>query len=300
MAFNFFGDSNMSNLFQDIRQLCAKHGYRAVQEGITTVIQEDYFVLKGLVEGCSLGHNPTFGEGCGQGHNLTFGEGGGQGHNLTFGEGGGHGKSQILVDETIDFHIPFVNQQTTQKKQVKKANKTKEPEYAEAAETFAEDMIDGLVDTSKLGTIKAGTDGVLHEGHLAAMPNVWNARHSKLVGAEIVVNKLGNKEEPEVKPTFFTVAEEKAWQKEEEAKTRQKLDATGIKPESLLTQENLEQWILKEKKGYAYVARRHVGLSESAVQAACKEFGIVSDAAKRRQAIVASRVNAMRGRGRGR
>ncbi len=215
--------STESNLYNEIRLLCAKYGYRSVQEGVHTVIQEEYAALKSLVEGTT-----------------------------------------VLPKETP-------------KKVVTKAKKENEKkvqeEFAPAAEVFQEDLIDGLVDSTKLGQIKSGT--------------------------EIVVSKLGAAEEPETKPTFFTAAEERQWQKEEEAKTRAKLDATGISPESLLNRENLEQWIQKEKKGYAYVARRHVGLPESAVVAACKELWIVSEAAKRRQAIVASRMNAKRGRGRG-
>lgn len=264
MAFNFFG-SDMSNLFQEIRQLCARHGYRAVHDGLQQVMQEDYLVLKGIFEGTSplasapepawLKQEPM----------------------------------EFVLSETID-STPAASvsaasvaaasvaaahqQQQQQKKKVTKAKKkeVEQPEYAPPAEMFSTDMLDGLADTTKLGTIRAGT--------------------------EIVVSKLGHQEEPEVKPTFFTAADERAWQKEEEAKTKAKLDATGIKAESLLTRENLEQWIQKEKKGYAYVARRHVGLPESSVVAACKEMGIVSEAAKRRQAIVASRVNAKRGRGR--
>lgn len=260
MAFNFFGAPDMSSIHQEIRQLCAKHGYRAVHEGLQFVMQEDYRVLKSIFEGVP---EPT---------PFT--------HHTVF------------VSDTID--TPFASfdaaiqqpqqQEKKQKKQVKKANKElqqkkekepeNKPEFAPPAETFPEDMLDNLVDSTKLGTIKPGT--------------------------EIVVSKLGNQEEPEVKPTFFTSADERAWQKEEEAKTKHKLDATGITPESLLTKENLEQWVQKEKKGYAYIARRHVGLPEPMIAAKCKEFGIVSEAAKRRQAIVAARANAARGRGRGR
>jgi hypothetical protein len=251
MAFNFFGCPEMSTLFQEIRQLCAKHGYRAVHDGLATVMQEDYLVLKEFFSCKELAPIPSKAKA---------------------------NAKEVVISETIDtVTFPDVFPSAVQKKKVTKAKKQEEKvvaEYAPAAEMFSEDLIDGLVDSSKLGQIKSGT--------------------------EIVVSKLGASEEPEVKPTFVTAAEERQWQKEEEAKTRAKLDATGISPESLLTRENLEQWIQKEKKGYAYVARRHIGLPEAAVVAACKELGIVSDAAKRSQAIVAARANAMRGRGRGR
>ena len=246
MALNFAGLGNQF-LPNKIRQLCAEHGYKAVKEGIEQVLREDFQALQEI-----------FASVAGSVANVPK-------------------KAEHVKPNPITQTIQKVEQsdvETKEKKTVKKAKKEKEtpPEYAEAAETFAEDLIDGLVDSSKLGSIKAGT--------------------------EIVVNKLGNSEEPEVRPAFSTTAEEKAWQKDEEAKTLAKLRATGISPESLLTKENLDQWIGKEKKGYAYVARRHVGLPETTIQNACRMYGIVSEAAKRRQAIIATRVNSMRGRGR--
>lgn len=248
MSFFDFGQmASVSSIHQEIRMLCAKYGYRSVQEGIQSVIQQDYASLKELVEGISPGGGGFF----------------------------------VPVDAEASGSVPEIVTLPVerQKKTVKKAKEKEKkedvaPAFAPAAEVFQEDLIDGLVDTTQLGTIKPGT--------------------------EVVVSKLGASEEPEVRPTFYTVAEERAWQKEEEAKTKAKLDATGIAPDQLLTKENLQQWVQKEKKGYAYIARRHVGLPESAIAAKCKEFGIVSEAAKRRQAIVASRVNAARGRGRGR
>ena len=291
MSFFDFGQmASVSSIHQEIRMLCAKYGYRSVQEGIQSVIQQDYASLKELVEGISPG-------------------------------GGGFFVPVAAVPDASD--VPQVLSQPGErkKKSVKKAKEKKEDEkkeeFAPAAEVFQDDLIDGLV----------GTVGCPLQGHPPAVPQLPSLRHSNIgaggaganikvsldsavggttqlgtikPGTEVVVSKLGASEEPEVRPTFYTVAEERAWQKEEEAKTKAKLDATGIAPDQLLTKENLQQWVQKEKKGYAYIARRHVGLPESAIAAKCKEFGIVSEAAKRRQAIVASRVNAARGRGRGR
>lgn len=242
MAMNFAGLGNQF-LPNKIRQLCAEHGYKAVKEGIELVLREDFQALQEI---------------------------------FASGAASASGATDSKKQENVQAN-PLTQTTEKEKKTVKKAKKEQKevvPEFAEAAETFEEDIIDNLVDSSKLGSIKAGT--------------------------EIVVSKLGGSEEPEVRPTFSTSAEEKAWQKDEEAKTLAKLRASGIEPESLLTKENLEQWIGKEKKGYAYVARRHVGLPETAIQNACREYGIVSEAAKRRQAIIATRVNSMRGRGRGR
>ena len=263
MAMNFAGLGNQF-LPNKIRQLCAEHGYKAVKEGIELVLREDFQALQ----------------------EIFASEAGSAAGSAAGSTAGGAASVPKKVDHVQATPLTQTNQAVEQseveakekeKKTVKKAKKEQKespPEFAEAAETFEEDMIDNLVDSSKLGSIKAGT--------------------------EIVVSKLGSSEEAEVRPTFSTSAEEKAWQKEEETKTLAKLRATGITPESLLTKENLEQWIGKEKKGYAYVARRHVGLPEATIVATCKEYGIVSEAAKRRQAIIASRTNVMRGRGRGR
>jgi hypothetical protein len=55
--------------------------------------------------------------------------------------------------------------------------------------------------------------------------------------------------------------------------------ANGVDPESLLTRENLEQW-LKSGKSYQRIARDYVGLHESIVSAKAREFGFQSLASK--------------------
>jgi len=80
----------------------------------------------------------------------------------------------------------------------------------------------------------------------------------------------------------------KKWQKEQEEKKKRELDAEGINPASLLTKENLQRWIVEEKKTYAAVAREYVGLPESMVASSAKKFGILSQTAIRRGMIVAS------------
>lgn len=80
----------------------------------------------------------------------------------------------------------------------------------------------------------------------------------------------------------------KKWQKEQEEKKKRELDAEGINPASLLTKENLQRWIVTEKKTYAAVAREYVGLPESMVASSAKKFGILSQTAIRRGMIVAS------------
>lgn len=81
----------------------------------------------------------------------------------------------------------------------------------------------------------------------------------------------------------------KKWQKEQEEKKKRELDAQGINPASLLTKENLQRWIVDEKKTYAAVAREYVGLPDSMVASSAKSFGIQSDTTKKRAMIAASK-----------
>jgi hypothetical protein len=81
----------------------------------------------------------------------------------------------------------------------------------------------------------------------------------------------------------------KKWQKEQEEKKKRELDAQGINPATLLTKENLQLWIVTEKKTYAAVAREYVGLPDSMVASAAKSFGIQSDTTKKRAMIAATK-----------
>ena len=81
----------------------------------------------------------------------------------------------------------------------------------------------------------------------------------------------------------------KKWQKEQEDKKKRELDAQGINPASLLTKENLQKWIVEEKRTFAAVARDYVGLPDSMVSAAAKSYGIQSETSKRRAIIAASK-----------
>jgi hypothetical protein len=110
-------------------------------------------------------------------------------------------------------------------------------------------------------------------------------------GIKVVVNKMGS----DNKPTFSTKKEADDWQKEKENATKARLEAEGIDPEDLLTEENLRLWVEKEDHGYAVVAREKVGLPESIVSEVCKKYGIESAQAKRRRMIMAQKFNGKRG-----
>ncbi len=72
-------------------------------------------------------------------------------------------------------------------------------------------------------------------------------------------------------------------------KTLARLKAEGVDPKSLLTRENLTEWV--ERKGLAFTAisRDHVGLPDSVIAEAAKKFGLESAVSKnRRKAILAN------------
>lgn len=87
-------------------------------------------------------------------------------------------------------------------------------------------------------------------------------------------------------PTFKTPKEAKEWQKEQELKKKQELLDAGTAPNSLLTKENLEQWIVKDSRTYAFIAREYVGLPEAMVSESAKAFGIQSETSKKRNEMI--------------
>lgn len=175
-----------------------------------------------------------------------------------------------------------ITQDKKEKKIVKKKNKDKQEQEKQAdnesivSAASAADLIDHLVEEQ-----------------------MFTGQHVS-PHTPVIVQKLQSDEPIDEKPKHMTLAEQKAWQKDQEAKKRMELEEAGIDPASLLTRENMERWVGIEKKGYAYIARTLVGLPESAIANACENFGILSEAAKRRKAILAGRANAKFGRGRGR
>ncbi len=71
----------------------------------------------------------------------------------------------------------------------------------------------------------------------------------------------------------------KAKHREEVAKKNKELLEKGIRPESLLTKENLTQW-LGQGMSYMKIAREQVGVHENEVAAMAKNFGLQSDIKK--------------------
>jgi hypothetical protein len=95
---------------------------------------------------------------------------------------------------------------------------------------------------------------------------------------------------PVVKPpTFKNPKEAKEWQKGQELQKKQDNIDSGITPNSLLTKENLERWIIQESRTYAYIAREYVGLPEAMISESAKAFGIQSEASKKRNEMIKKR-----------
>jgi hypothetical protein len=67
----------------------------------------------------------------------------------------------------------------------------------------------------------------------------------------------------------------KAEQRKKENAKRKELEEAGINPTSLLTKENLSQW-LTSGKTYSQIAREEVGMREEDVSAAAKKHGLSS------------------------
>ena len=80
----------------------------------------------------------------------------------------------------------------------------------------------------------------------------------------------------------------KLWQKEQEQKKLGELQAAGVVPESLLTVDNVRQWVEKEAKTYAYVAREYLGMPEAKVAEFGKKNGILSQMSKKRAVVAAN------------
>ena len=80
----------------------------------------------------------------------------------------------------------------------------------------------------------------------------------------------------------------KLWQKEQEQKKLAELQAAGVVPETLLTADNVRQWVEKEGKTYAYVAREYLGMPEAKVAEFGKKNGILSQMSKKRAVVAAN------------
>ena len=81
---------------------------------------------------------------------------------------------------------------------------------------------------------------------------------------------------------FRDPKEVKEFQKSAEEKKRKENEAAGIELNSILTKENLKQWVEVEGKTYSWVAREKAGCPDTQVAATAQMMGIRSKISKRR------------------
>lgn len=89
--------------------------------------------------------------------------------------------------------------------------------------------------------------------------------------------------ETELEKKFRNPLEVKAYQKAAMDAKHAELTAAGIKGETLLTKENLTQWLLSEGHTYAWISREKTGCPESKVAEVARTLGIKSAITRRRE-----------------
>lgn len=92
------------------------------------------------------------------------------------------------------------------------------------------------------------------------------------------------------KPSQFRDPKEiKEFQKAAIEAKQKENQAAGLEPSHFLTKENLKQWIEKEGRTYAWVAREKAGCAETQVAATAQMMGIKSAISKKRGIMMGSR-----------
>ena len=89
-----------------------------------------------------------------------------------------------------------------------------------------------------------------------------------------------------VPPNFRDPKEVKEYQKKAEEAKRRENDSLGIQVHTVLTKENLKQWVEEEGRTYAWVAREKAGCADTQVAATAQMMGIKSKISKKRGMIM--------------
>ena len=93
---------------------------------------------------------------------------------------------------------------------------------------------------------------------------------------EVVKESKEEKKENYAVKSVDEVKEMKAKHREAVQKKRAELEGKGVKPEDLMTKENLSKW-LQSGLSYQRIAREHVGLHENQISVVAKTFGLQSN-----------------------
>jgi len=83
-----------------------------------------------------------------------------------------------------------------------------------------------------------------------------------------------------------TPQEIKAAQRAKEQEKAAELRAKGITIDSVLTKENLKQWIEVDGRSYSFIAREYAGCPDTQVAALAKGYGLVSKVSQLKQAKI--------------
>jgi len=120
----------------------------------------------------------------------------------------------------------------------------------------------------------------------AVIPEVVN---TLIPEVPVAIESSGSPEIKEVvlvPPNFRDPKEVKEYQKKAEETKRRENDALGIQIHTILTKENLKQWVEEEGHTYAWVAREKAGCSDTQVAATAQMMGIKSKISKKRGMIM--------------
>lgn len=162
-------------------------------------------------------------------------------------------------------------QGTKQHKPVRTAKQTKKEEEKQEEEREAQEVNpsnDQLTKAVRIKIVKNHETPPLTEEQLARKPS-------------------NVPREVPMPPKGLGPKEIKRWQKEKEDELYKELVSEGIKPESLLTKENLESWVQTETLTYAAIARGRCGLPETQVSSVAKSLGIISRVSQIRAGLIA-------------
>lgn len=129
-------------------------------------------------------------------------------------------------------------------------------------------------DKKEVKSVKPILEHIVENNMITNNVVVDEEEKNSVVKVDVEEEKEEKKEEKKKDSKFRDPKEMKEWQKQQEDKKREENKAKGIKPQDLLTKENLKKWIEDENRTYAYIAREYVGCKDIEVSAVAKKFGI--------------------------
>ena len=86
-------------------------------------------------------------------------------------------------------------------------------------------------------------------------------------------------------PDHKKIVQQEYWanQYKKTSETKQKLIEKGKTPEEILTKENLQKWLVDERRSYAYIAREYAGCTNQVVSDIAKGFGLATPFTSKRR-----------------